>query len=249
MPSVSELCQRLGVKPSGSDTVAEEDVRSASGYRQALHREYIKRRPGQYPRSWLASRLGVSVSTEQRYNRAQKIQVQARYDSVLITWQNLNAIAEFEVAGTFLQDERGKKYPAKPEIAAHLLAKRHIVFYMRQRVNFYQCGDTLSMNGPAPPVKVRLRDPAMTQNPLRDQLGGLTAHILAQRAENALSAPEHRFRKHVRSLRLRHPPFRFRQRVIHRSLNEGAGGTTAIHLPTAGSRMWPDKFILRPARA
>jgi hypothetical protein len=70
--------------------------------------------------------------------------VQARYDSVLVSWSNLNAIADFELAGTFLQDERGKRFPARQEIAAHLLAQRHTVFYRRQRTNYYSCG--------APPV-------------------------------------------------------------------------------------------------
>jgi hypothetical protein len=151
MPGVYELCQQLGVQPSGSDTVTEVDLKTASGYRQALHREYIKRRPGQYPRSWLAQRLGVSICTEQRYNLAAEIHVQARYDSVLISWSNLNAIADFEVAGTFLQDERGKRYPAKQAIAAHLLAQRHTVLYRRQRTNHYSCGDTPVFTSTPPP--------------------------------------------------------------------------------------------------
>jgi hypothetical protein len=142
LPEVYELCQRLGIRPSGSDTLDEADVRSAPRYRQALHRAYIQRRPGQYPRSWLASRLGVSIRTEQRYNLAADIHVQARYDSVLLSWSNLNAIADFEVAGTFLQDERGKRYPARQEIAAHLLAQRHAVVYRRQRTNHYSCDES-----------------------------------------------------------------------------------------------------------
>jgi len=150
MPVGYELCERLGVRPSGSDTVTEADVRTASGYRQALHREYIQRRPGAYPRSWLASRLGVSVRTEQRYNLAADIQVLERYDSVPISWHNLNAIADFEVAGTFLQDERGKRYPARQEIAAHLLGKRHLVIYKRQLTNFYRYGDDVAQDRSPP---------------------------------------------------------------------------------------------------
>lgn len=145
MPEVYELCDRLGVQPSGSDTITEADVSSSSRYREALHREYIKRRPGQYPRSWLASRLGVSVRTEQRYNLAVPIQVQVRYDKMLISWSNLNDIpADFEVKGTFLLDERGKRYPARQEIAASLLAKRHTIIYMRQSMNHYCFGEATS---------------------------------------------------------------------------------------------------------
>jgi hypothetical protein len=186
MPGPYDLCERLGVQPSGSDTLTEGDLSSASGYRQALHREYIKRRPGQYPRSWLAQRLGVSISTEQRYNIAADIQVQARYDSVLVIWSNLNAIADFELAGTLLQDERGKRYPARQEIAAHLLAQRHTVLYRRQRPNHYSCDDAPPTFTSTPPLRnpeyrartnapktsrpmVILDDHLVVRNPLREE--------------------------------------------------------------------------------
>lgn len=192
MPDIYELYEKLGVWPSGSDTVAEADVRSASGYRQALHHKYIQRRPGRYPRSWLASRLGVSIRTEQRYNVAADIQVQAKYDSVLISWSNLNAIcADFEVAGTFLQDERGKRYPARQGIAAHLLAQRRTVIYRRQRPNLYWCGDNFSQEISSPPKNkadfVRGRGATMTKTHLQEKPERQQARIRAHQADNRLS--------------------------------------------------------------
>jgi hypothetical protein len=190
MPGSYELCERLGVRPSGSDTVTEADVRSASGYRQALHREYIKRRPGAYPRSWLASRLGVSVRTEQRYNVAADIQVLARYDSTLISWHNLNAIADFEVAGTFLQDERGKRYPARQAIAAHLLGRRRMVVYRRQLTNFYRCGDGVVADRSPPDREQRAakeRGVSVSQQVLQTKLARLDALVRVRWADNPLS--------------------------------------------------------------
>jgi hypothetical protein len=142
LPRVYELCERFNVKRSGSDTLADDDLRSPRRYRQALHREYIKRRPGQYPRSWLASRLGVSISTEKRYNLALPILVQPRYHERRISWSSLSEIPTgFEIAGTYLVDETGKRYPARQEIAAQLLAKRHTVIFRRQTTNFYCIGN------------------------------------------------------------------------------------------------------------
>jgi hypothetical protein len=158
LPGVYELCEKLGVQRSGSDTLTAGDIRSPRRYRQALHREYIKRRPGQYPRSWLASRLGVSIRSEQRYNLMLSIQVQPRYLDRRISWGNLNEIpVGFEVAGTYLVDETGKRYPARQEIAAHLLSKRHMVIYRRQTTNYY------CINEPPPAAVPRRRGEVPTR--------------------------------------------------------------------------------------
>jgi hypothetical protein len=194
MPGAFELCERLGVRPSGSDTVTEADVGSANGYRQALHRAYIQRCPGQYPRSWLAQRLGVSVRTEQRYNLAADIHVQARYDSVIVSWSNLNAIADFEVAGTFLQDERGKRYPARQEIAAHLLAQRHTVVYKRQQTNHYSCGEpppglTLKPSSLNPGFRARTKAPKKTKPIVILDDHPVAVNVLTAAPDPPVSAP------------------------------------------------------------
>ncbi len=141
MPGNLELCRKLGVKPSRSDPLTSADLGSAKTTRQALHREFIKRRPGLYPRRWLAQRLGTCVRTLHAYNRAIPIQVIPMYLDTLITWSSLHAIPEFEVPGTFLQDETGKRYPAKAGIARHLLSKGQRVLLRRRDCNYYYYGD------------------------------------------------------------------------------------------------------------
>jgi hypothetical protein len=143
MPSNAELCAKLDVEPTHtSDPLTTDDLRSAKKTRQAAHREFIRRRPGHYPRVWLANRLGVSVATEQRYNGDIPIQVTPTYTVKSIFWWNLKAIPDdLDVPGLFLQDETGKRYPAQQSIARSLLSKGKNVMLVRQGVNYYSYSD------------------------------------------------------------------------------------------------------------
>lgn len=141
MPGKDDLCAKLGVEAASiGDPITENDLQSAKTTRQALHRELIKRRPGLYQRAWLARRLGVSVRTEQRYNRDIPINVRPMYLKTPIFWSNLDNIPDFALPGTFLEDETGKRYPPERGIAVKLLRKRRRVFFARQTVNYYSYG-------------------------------------------------------------------------------------------------------------
>jgi hypothetical protein len=144
MPGNPELAAKLGVSLSRtSDPITERDLLSAKKTRQAVHRELIKRRPGQYPVSWLAARLGVSVSTEQRYNQEIPITVIPMYTEIPLFWWNLEQIPGDMggVPGVFLQDERGKRYPAQRLIACKLIGKGQRVSLMRRVCNYYCYGE------------------------------------------------------------------------------------------------------------
>jgi hypothetical protein len=157
MPTNLELCRKLQVKLTRSDPLTQDDLVSAKQTRMAAHREFIKRRPGMYSRRWLARRLGVCRVTLDSYNREIPIQVRHCYADKPIFWDNLHEIPlALDIAGTFLEDERGKRYPAKREIARRLLAGKHTVTYRQQGVNFYGYGALapqayLPVNKPAPP--------------------------------------------------------------------------------------------------
>ena len=137
MPANNDLCRWLGVPASASDALTADDLSSPKKIRQATHRALFQRRPGQYPRRWLAARLGVSARTTQRYDTALKVQVKAMFHETTITWKTLNRIPDFPLDGTFLQDENGKRYPARQPIAAALLQAGRTVIYARQDANFY----------------------------------------------------------------------------------------------------------------
>jgi hypothetical protein len=150
MPSNEELCAKLDVEPMRtSDPLTEDDLQSAKETRMAAHREFIRRRPGHYPRAFLASRLGVSISTEQRYNQDIPLQVTPTFNVKPIFWWNLNAIPDdLDIPGLFLQNETGKRFPAKQPIARKLLSQGKKVMLVRQGVNFYSFGDQQSTKMP-----------------------------------------------------------------------------------------------------
>ncbi len=143
LPTISEVCTLFGVAAKGSDCIDAADLRSAKGYRQAIHREFLKRRPGMYARTWLAQRLGVSIRTCQRYNVAMAIGVRPMYYETTITWANLALIPDdFPPDGAFLQDRWGKCYPVNRGIAAKLLARDRYFTYKQRDVNYYWVGES-----------------------------------------------------------------------------------------------------------
>jgi hypothetical protein len=143
LPHNLELCHKLGVKPSASDPLSLDDLSSARTTRMALHRELIKRRPGIYPRRWLARRVGVSSQTIDAYNHDIPIHVRHLYQEIRLSWSNLQLVPDgIRIDGAFLQDETGKRYPAIRPLAAKLLARGHTLIYKRQDANYYWYGDT-----------------------------------------------------------------------------------------------------------
>ena len=109
MPTNLELCQKLGVKPSGSDPITLDDLATARNTRMAAHREMIKRRPGIYPRRWLAGRVGVCTDTLDTYNRDIPIGVKHLYLETRLNWSKLSHVPDnIPIDGAFLEDETGK---------------------------------------------------------------------------------------------------------------------------------------------
>ena len=146
IPDINALCHLLGVPFTRSDPLQAEDIQKAKAYRQAVHRELIKRRPSMYDRGWLAKRIGVSRRTSQRYDNDIGIQRKAMFIYQPITWKNLNIIpADEPIAGKFLEDGDRKRYPGLRQIAARLLAQKKIVKYAYQDVNYYWYGDNLPL--------------------------------------------------------------------------------------------------------
>lgn len=142
VPDINVLCNLLGVSFSRSDPLTLEDIRQAKTYRQAVHREFIKRRPGMYHRYWLAKRVGVSERTSRRYDGEAGVKRKPMFIYEPITWDDLNKIpADESVAGMFLEDEKGKRYPALRTIAARLLARKHKIRYGYQDKNYYWYGE------------------------------------------------------------------------------------------------------------
>jgi hypothetical protein len=137
IPSPDAVAKRLGLRPGVRDGLKAEDLRSGTRYRQALYRALYERRPGQYSRRWLAKRLGISKWTCRRYDRALKVYAQPMYTAQQVT---LAVAASLRPrGGVFLEDARGKRYPAAPEVAERLLSRGIALKLKQQEPNFYAC--------------------------------------------------------------------------------------------------------------
>ncbi|MDQ7025700.1 MAG: bifunctional DNA primase/polymerase [Anaerolineae bacterium] len=145
IPDIMMLCQRLNIDNRGADPITVEDIQSPAIYRAALNREVIKRRPGKYSQTWLGNRLSVSSRTIQRYLKRENIQSRQLLEETRIDWGNVNQIptaytakrAGFDIQPYFLQDERGKRYPPKSEIAKKLLKQHHGVWLIKRGLKMY----------------------------------------------------------------------------------------------------------------
>jgi hypothetical protein len=145
IPEIAYLCKLLNIENIGSDPITLEDIQSPAFYRAALNRELIKRRPGKYSQNWLGDRLNMSERTVQRYLKRENIHSRQLLEEIRIDWNNLNQIptaysakrAGFDMQPYFLQNEQGKRYPPKPEIAKKLLKQKHSVWLMKRSINMY----------------------------------------------------------------------------------------------------------------
>ncbi|MBA3868239.1 MAG: bifunctional DNA primase/polymerase [Anaerolineae bacterium] len=144
MPTIIDLCQRLGVNLSSSDPLQRSDLASAHQTRMVLHAGLIKRRPDEYSRRWLAKRLGVSMPTINSYNRLIPIHSRPTYTETVIRWGNIERLPFDEpLRGAFLVTRSGKKYPALRIIASQMLANGQAIILKEQGRNFYWYGDGL----------------------------------------------------------------------------------------------------------
>jgi len=163
LPTPDELCKLFGVKAQYSDPLNSGDFASPKAYRQALYREFVRRRPGQYGREWLANRLGVSAKTCRRYDRALGVTAQPMYCGWTVSWANVRFLAdnpELVPAHAFLETADGKRYPAQRQIACKLLKARHKVVCKYRRPNFYFFADSAIV----PPPMVTWNEHLPTSN-------------------------------------------------------------------------------------
>ncbi len=170
LPDPLALCVLLGVPAQTSDTLAAADLRSPAAYRQAQHRELIRRRPGQYGRRWLAARLGVSKQTVRRYDRSIGVRVQPVYSSRLLTATQVYALPRDSAGqqsagqhaglrkGQFLEDARGKRYPVVQGAGLRLLRESPTVLHKQQQPNYYAFGAVI-------PASLLPATPALVQRP------------------------------------------------------------------------------------
>jgi hypothetical protein len=142
MPSIERLCALLNVENRGGDTLDADDLQSPASYRAALHNALLRRSPGQYPRSWLCRRLGISEDTCRRYEKQAGVNVTPMFMELALGWHNMDKIlCDEPFPGCFIEDDSGKRYPPMRVIARMLLVVKRRVVFKRQLANDYRIFD------------------------------------------------------------------------------------------------------------
>ena len=148
LPTNGQLYRWLGVRPSGSDRLDSAALQSPTAYRQAMQKALIERRPGHYSRGWLAGRLGISVWTSRRYDRALGVTVQPSYHEDRIYWSNVEHLPLQTHAtrpqGIFIQTADGRSYPPLRSIATRLLRQKQSIVLKRRHWNYYRIYNEIS---------------------------------------------------------------------------------------------------------
>ena len=149
MPSIEQLYTLTGAKASGADPITLEDIQSAKAYRQAIHTKLIKRKPGHYSRQLLATRVGVSLTTIRRYDRACNIIAMPSYTKTPIFAHNLDSLIppdhdplHDKTHKLFLEDRFGRRYPLKREIAIIHIKHNKQLLFVEQEFNYYRVGES-----------------------------------------------------------------------------------------------------------
>ena len=140
VPSVAYLCDLLDVRVQASDPLSREDLSSAKAYRQALHRELIKRRAPEQSTTWHAQRLQVSARTVRRYNRELGVLRTPVIGYTPLNWQTVDEPTLYGSAGSarnftpgqWLQRADGARFPALKGVALRELARRSALIACKQ---------------------------------------------------------------------------------------------------------------------
>lgn len=164
IPTIENLCEKLGVSAQTADEIQEEALQSAKAYRMALHQALIRRAQPECSAAWHGRRLGVCRRTIQRYNKELKIVRVPVIEYRMLDWGNVNEEShfgkpnpQFITPGQWLEVE-GKRYPAKKGIALRLLKQGRAgeIFSCSQKPSRYYSPD----DAPAIDVLWRLLNPA-----------------------------------------------------------------------------------------
>jgi hypothetical protein len=149
VPMFTRLAERLGVRLTGGDPLAADDLHSPSRYRLALHRAFIARRPGQYTRAWIGARLEVSRWTTRRYEAKANIPVQPVYETRALGWAEARVLPDRQVmTGSFLEDMQGKRYPPVRGLALKLLGQGELLALKRRLPNHFGVPESVPVGIP-----------------------------------------------------------------------------------------------------
>ncbi|MEO6757833.1 MAG: hypothetical protein ABIO24_00155 [Saprospiraceae bacterium] len=146
LPTIESLIKKYahGVA-TASDALVAKDMPNLRLYRQALHREFIRRAPGVYSRAFLGGRLGVCKRTTRHYDLREGIRSIRRLNEMnlryISNWESVVNAASAGVNWLRIRYKSGKYYDARPNmnIAKRVMWKPYVegVYLVTQKCNRY----------------------------------------------------------------------------------------------------------------
>ena len=130
MPSIEELCSMYNVIPQSWDSLEPEDLMSSKAYKEAIHREFIRRCSPEQSITYLANRLGYHPRTIYRYDANLDVKTIPIFGFIPLTWANVDdpkLYGELRIdgitPGKWLQRPDGKRFPSVKGIALRQLSQ------------------------------------------------------------------------------------------------------------------------------
>jgi hypothetical protein len=130
MPSIEALCSMYKVIPQSWDSLEPEDLMSSKAYKEAIHREYIRRCSPEQSVTYMANRLGCHPRTIYRYDTNLNVKTIPIFGFIPLTWANVddpNLYGDLRpdgiTQGKWLQRPDGKRFPLVKGIAVHQLSQ------------------------------------------------------------------------------------------------------------------------------
>ncbi len=146
MPDVDWMVKKYAQgAATASDELVLKDMQNLRLYRQALHREFIRRAPGIYSRLFLGERLGVGKRCIRNYDQREGIRAIRRLSQQNMRWyingEDLLIGAKPGINWLRILYKNGKTFDAPPllGIARNNLWKKYVksVFFVTQLCNRY----------------------------------------------------------------------------------------------------------------
>ena len=140
MPSIEELCSMYNVIPQSWDSLEPEDLMSSKAYKEAIHREYIRRCSPEQSVTYMANRLGCHPRTIYRYDANLNVKTIPIFGFIPLTWVNVddpNLYGDLRpdgiTQGKWLQRPDGKRFPLVKGIALSQLSQGKILVACERR--------------------------------------------------------------------------------------------------------------------
>jgi len=140
MPTIDQLCSMYHVTPKSWDRLEPTDLMSSKAYKEAIHREYIKRCSPEQSVSYMANRLGCHPRSIYRYDANLNVKKIPIFGFIPLTWANVddpNLYSELRTdgitPGKWLQRADGKRFPSIKGIALSQLAQSESLIACERR--------------------------------------------------------------------------------------------------------------------